>query len=242
MMDLAAITLAAKRADAAYLIREAASRAAFEALGDTWIAMYQNASHQAVISADAHGGTHLSISGTRVSGWRPMDVLADVSLRALSVPGGTVTEGVYEGMQLLWDWVFAIIPSNNVVNVAGHSLGAARTHLTPVFLPRQQIGELASFEAPKFIRSDFYAAHAEALADMACVLNGGDLWASWPWKNPIWNARPQVMHQWLRDDTGAFEMIPGSRWPGGIDADDHDIARVIGRLEAAQILHQGATQ
>jgi hypothetical protein len=232
-MDMSAILTAAKRANAAYLMQEADSRAAFEALGDTWIAMYQNASHQAVLSACPNGETHLSISGTRASAFKFLDVFADMSLEPAPVSGGTVTRGVVEGVQEMWNWVFAVIPSNEVVNVAGHSLGGARTHLTPVYLPLHQIGTLASFEAPKFAQADFYASHAEALAGMACVLNGSDLWASWPWRNVEWNARPLAQHYWLLDDSGAFMMIDGNEWGGGADADDHDITRVIARLEAA---------
>jgi hypothetical protein len=99
-------------------------------------------------------------------------VLRRVAGAAKCVPGGTVTQGVYGGMQQLWDWVFAIIPSNDVVNVAGYSLGAARMHLTPVFLPLEQIGDLAAFEAPKFVQADFYASHVEALAGRRACSTG----------------------------------------------------------------------
>jgi hypothetical protein len=237
MIDWQAAALAAARANAAYLTNEAASKAAFEVLGDTWVAQYQDASHQAVLSADAQGETHLSISGTRASAWKIKDVLADMSLDAITVGGGNVTAGVYEGMQGLWDWVLQVVPAGDVVHVAGHSLGGSRTHLTPLFLPAAQIGQLHSFEAPKFADAAFYAAHAAALCDMVCVVNGADLWASWPWKDgPLkdlrWQARPGVQHVWLKDDRGTFSIIPASKWPEGDDPLDHDMSRVHARVDA----------
>jgi len=237
MIDWQAAALAAARANAAYVIDETGSRAAFEALGDTWIAQYQDASHQAVLSADAQGETRLSISGTRASAWKIKDVLADMSLDAVAVDGGNVTAGVYEGMQQLWDWVQQVVPAGDVIHVAGHSLGGSRTHLTPLFLPAAQIGQLHSFEAPKFADAAFYAAHASALADMVCVVNGADLWASWPWKEgPLkdlrWQARPAVPHVWLKDDRGTFSIVTASQWPEGADPLDHDMSRVQARVDA----------
>jgi hypothetical protein len=221
-----AAALAAARANAAYVIDRAASQAAFSALGDTWIGQFANASHQAVLSADANHETHLSISGTRASAGKILDA------------GGNVTKGVLEGMGDLWEWVLATIPPGDIVHVAGHSLGASRTHLTPLFLPSSQIGRLHSFEAPKFVNADYYAAHEAVLASMVCVLNGKDLWAAWPWKDERWQSRPLADHIWLKDDAGTFSVIPGAQWPGGLEAADHDIGRVHTRLEviaAAQV-------
>jgi hypothetical protein len=236
MIDWPACARAAARANAAYAIDQSASQAAFAALGDTWIGQYANDSHQAVLSADARGETHLSISGTRASAWRVMDVVADVSLDPAKVDGGTVTAGVCEGMQQLWDWALAAVPAGNVVHVAGHSLGASRTHLTPLYLPPARIGQLHSFEAPKFVGADFYVSHAATLAGMVCVLNGADLWASWPWKvgplgDPRWQSRPLVDHVWLQSDAGAFQMIPGAQWPEGDNPHDHDMSGVQARVQ-----------
>jgi hypothetical protein len=238
VIDWKAAALAAARANAAYVIDRAASQAAFSALGDTWIGQFANASHQAVLSADANHETHLSISGTRASAGKILDVLCDVSLESVPVAGGNVTKGVLEGMGDLWEWVLATIPPGDIVHVAGHSLGASRTHLTPLFLPSSQIGRLHSFEAPKFVNADYYAAHAAVLAGMVCVLNGKDLWAAWPWKDERWQSRPLADHIWLKDDAGTFSVIPGAQWPGGLEAADHDIGRVHTRLEviaAAQV-------
>src|SRR5260370_37904509 len=77
-MDWGAFPPAAKRPNAAYLDDAAQSKAAFEALGDTWVGQFQDDLHQAVLSVDPAGATHLSISGTRSP--LSLDLFADVSL------------------------------------------------------------------------------------------------------------------------------------------------------------------
>jgi hypothetical protein len=229
-MNWSAIALAAKRANAAYVIDQAKSKAAFEALGDTWIAIYSDANNQAVLSVDPAGAAHLSISGTRASSLKLQDVFDDVSLEPKGVKGGTVTEGVLSGMQEVWDWVLAAVPVGSAISVCGHSLGASRTHLTPLFIPAERIGALHSFEAPKFLGADFYATHAAELAEMVCVLNGRDTWAAWPWIDKRWQARPQQDHTWLK--SSGFSVIPASQWPGGGSFGDHSMDVVQARCEA----------
>ncbi len=228
-MDWAAIVTAAKRANSAYIENDDASAAAFAALGDTWIGQFQDRSHQAVLSTDATGAVHLSISGTRASQGALEDILADVSLRPLAIKGGSVTTGVYDGMQNVWEWALGKVPHGTAFNVAGHSLGASRTHLTPLFVPAAQIGALHSFEAPKFADTQFYATYAEELAGMVCVLNGRDSWAAWPWVDSRWQARPQQDHVWLKDV--GYAVIPASQWPGMGRFADHSIDLVQARCE-----------
>jgi hypothetical protein len=229
-MDWAAIALAAKRANAAYLIDREQSKAAFEALGDVWLGIYSDADNQAVMSLDVGGRVHLSISGTRASSFKLADLFDDVSLDPHPVKGGTVTDGVISGMQDVWSWALSVAPKDAVISVAGHSLGAARCHLTPLFLPPAQIGSLHSFEAPKFLGADFYATYAAELAGMVCVLNGRDTWAAWPWIDPRWQARPQQDHIWLT--TAGFAVIPASQWPGAGSFADHGMDVVQARCEA----------
>jgi hypothetical protein len=229
MMDWAAIAQAARRANAAYIIDPGKSKAAFEALGDVWSDIYSDANNQAVISVDPSGATHLTISGTRASSLKLGDVFDDVSLDPHPVKGGTVTEGVISGMQDVWNWALSVAPKGAVFNVAGHSLGASRTHLTPLFIPASQIGALHSFEAPKFADSQFYATYAAALANMVCVLNGRDTWAAWPWIDPRWQARPQQDHIWLK--SVGFSVIPASQWPGLGSFGDHSMDVVQARIE-----------
>jgi hypothetical protein len=91
-------------------------------------------------------------------------------------------------MQQVWNWALSVAPKGSVFNVAGHSLGASRTQLTPLFLPASQIGALHSFEAPKFCDAQFYATYSAELASMVCILNGAELWAAWPWIDPLGRA------------------------------------------------------
>lgn len=228
-MDWSAIALAAKRANAAYIIDAAKSKAAFEALGDVWSSIYSDSNNQAVLSVDPSGATHLSISGTRASSLRLQDVFDDMSLDPHPVKGGKVTEGVISGMQQVWNWALSVAPKGAVFNVAGHSLGASRCHLTPLFLPASQIGTLHSFEAPKFLGADFYSTYAAELANMVCVLNGRDTWAAWPWIDPRWQARPKQDHIWLK--SSGFAVIQASQWPGLGSFGDHSMDVVQARIE-----------
>ncbi|WP_321913608.1 hypothetical protein [Paraburkholderia sp. J11-2] len=232
MIDWAAAALACRRANAAYIIPQDQAESAFEALGDTFIGQFQNSSHQAVLSADDQGNTHLSISGTRASALKLMDIFADVSLEPVSIGGGTITQGVVEGMQKMWDWVHATVPDGDVIHVSGHSLGGSRSQASPAFIEASRLGVIHSFAAPKFIGADFFAAHADVVARMVCVLSGGDGWASWPWFDARWQARPPIDHVWLKDGTGAYQMIPGPQWPNGWVFADHDIDRYQARLDA----------
>jgi hypothetical protein len=233
-MDWAALALAARRANAAYIEDAAQSKAAFSALDDDWIDIYQDDSHQAVLSVTPAGETHLSISGTRASDGKLADIYADAQLDPVSIGGGSATRGAVEGMQDLWNWVLQTVPAANPISVCGHSLGGSRTHLTPAFLPAARIGSLVSFAAPKFVDAAFYAAHADALAVMTCVVNGDDGWCSWPWFDGRWQHRPPLPHIWLKDDSGDFVTILGDLWPGGWDFADHSIDRYQARIDAAQ--------
>lgn len=231
MINWQAAALACARANAAYLIDAASSKVAFEALGDVWIGQYANASHQAVLSADAAGETHLSISGTRASSLKLMDVFADVSLEPVSVKGGTITQGVVDGMRQMWDWVLETVPDGDIVHVAGHSLGGSRAQASPAFVDAARLGAIHSFAAPKFIAADFFTSHADVVAQMVCVLDGSDGWASWPWFDPRWTARPPIDHIWLKSDAGDFQMIPGQQWPDGWVFADHSVDRYQARIE-----------
>ena len=232
-MTISLAAIAAQRANAAYIEDEAASKAAFSAIGDVWVAMYKNDSHQAVLSVRGDGITYLSISGTR-TGFN-IDAFEDISLEYVQVKGGGVTEGVYEGMEDMWRWAAETSPSGAKFSVCGHSLGGSRVHLTPLFVAPEHIGNLFSFEAPKFCNANYYATYQKELSGMLCFLNGSDLWAAWPWHDDTWNSRPLLNHVWLTGDNGQYKMIPGDEWPGDHFADDpldHEMTRVMARVIA----------
>ncbi|GAB7525301.1 hypothetical protein [Paraburkholderia sp. 2C] len=233
-LDWRSITLAAKRANAAYLDKDDQSKRAYEAIGDVWLGQYETATNQAVVSR-SEKGYHLSISGTRASQLRLLDVFADVSLDPVGVMGGAVTEGVLTGMDEVWSWAKSLAPADAAWNVSGHSLGASRTHLTPLFVAVDQIGELHSFEAPKFCDAQFYQSHAAALANMVCVLHGRDTWAAWPWLDARWQSRPLQDHVWLK--SVRFSVIPAAQWPGAGSMGDHDMDDVeacCAKIEATE--------
>lgn len=231
MIDWKECALAARRANSAYLETEAEAKAAFAVLGDLYISRYVDGSHQVVISVDERGNPWVSISGTRFSEGKILDVLADVSLDPVNLSsGGSVTKGAYEGMDKVWEWALSIVPAGVDINVCGHSLGAARTHLTPLFV--KNIGALYSFESPKFVDKDYYVKYAEPLSKMVCVLNGADLWAGWPWFDSRWS-RPLNPHIWLTD--GWYSVIKADQWPGGKSNADHDMDSVQAKIDAIAV-------
>lgn len=232
MLNWQDIALACRRANAAYIEDDDASRSAFAKLGDTWIGQYQDSSHQACLSVDAHGQTWLSISGTRASDLQLGDVRRDVMLEPVAIKGGHVTEGAADGMQHVFDWALATVPAGSALNLTGHSLGSVSVQLAPAFMPVERIGKLYGFAAPKFIAADFFATYAAVFKRLTAVVNANDAWSSWPWIDPRWQARAPVTTVWLKDDQGRFEMLSsGNRWPGGMDFGDHDIDNYQKRID-----------
>lgn len=233
-IDFKAAALAAQRAGAAYIEDAAAAKSAFEALGDTFVDQYKTADHQAVLSVDSAGCAQLSISGTRASNWHLPDVFDDIDLTPALIMGGSVSTGVLTGTGDMYAWALDLVPGAQPINVQGHSLGAARTHLAPFFMPLSRLAALHSFESPKFLDATYYETFEQALADMVCVLNGQDMWAAWPWLHSPY-ARPRTQHVWTHGGAGDFDMIDASYWPGPVRADDpldHDIDRVAANLQA----------
>jgi hypothetical protein len=234
-LDWHAAAKAAARSCAAYIEDKAQAKAAFEELGDTFIDQYRNGSHQAVLSVDAQSDYQLSISGTRLE-WSSHDLLDDVDLSPHVLDDGSeVAAGVYEGMLGLWSWVNARTFSGKSISVQGHSLGAARVHLTPEFLNVARIGKLHSFEAPKFFTPDYYQKRPK-LFGMLCVINGSDPWAAWPWLGGKY-AHPPMLHLWLNDL--AYEWIDPSKGLtySLLDSSDHDIGPIAARLTDLADVH-----
>jgi len=231
MIDWKAVVLAAQRSSAAYIEDAAKAQAAFEALGDKFIGMTSGVDYQAALTQDAAGATHLTISGTRAAQGDLVDVFDDADLIPAHLRVGTVTVGVNSGQVKLWNWVLKTADPKAVINVAGHSLGGARAQLALAYLPASRLGQIVSLAAPKYIQADFFKTYADELWRLTCVLNGADGWASWPWRNLLWDDRPPVDHVWLKDDNGGYVMIAGDKWPGGLVFADHDLSKYTSRLE-----------
>lgn len=226
-MDFAAILAAARRADAAYFIDPAQSRAAFEALDYTWIGQFQDGDSQAVLSRDARG-VYLSISGTRFSDRKIGDLFDDMDVWPVDLGGGVqVTRGAYEGCAEIWAWAKSQVPAGTVFNVEGHSLGGWRATYTPLFLPPEQIGSLHAFEPPKGANAAFYQRYARELAQLVIVGNGQDVWFGYPRLDGRWIHRPgEILH--LLEQ--GFQVINSTAWPGGISYSDHSMDLVVARL------------
>lgn len=231
-MDWQALALACRRANAAYVEDDDASKAAFAALGDTWVSQLQDDSHQAVLSIDKAGQAWLSISGTRASDLQLGDVLRDVRLDPVAIKGGHATEGAADGMQHVFDWAQSTAPAGAVLNITGHSLGSVSAQLAPAYMLSERIGRIYGYAAPKFIAQDFFDSHAAVFARFVGVLNSKDGWANFPWLDSRWQYRAPVPHAWLKNDQGTFEVLPsGNRWPGGMVYSDHDIDNYQRRVD-----------
>lgn len=227
-MEFATVLAAAKRAQAAYIIDAAAARAAFEALGYTWIDQYQDGDSQAVLVKDTTGAVYLSISGTRFSAGKMGDLIDDLQTQPIDVGGGAkVTRGAYESATEIWKWAKQHLPASTVWNVEGHSLGGWRTSYTPLFVPRAQIGKLHAFEPPKGANAAYYGLFNDELASLQIVANGRDIWFGYP-RLGDWIHRPGQM-LWLQSK--GYELIDTTAWPGGFSLGDHSIDLVVQRLE-----------
>jgi hypothetical protein len=234
MIDWKAIALAAARANAAYIEDRNAAQAAFCALGDTFIDQYQNGTHQAVLSRDPQGRTQLSISGTRGLSSKSLDLLDDVDLTPVSFERGNVAAGALEGCAALYTWANA--SARGQIDVQGHSLGGARTHLAPAFLAAAQCGKLYSFESPRFMDAAYYTNLAPALAGMVCTVNGYDPWAAWPWFDSAY-VRPPLSHIWLGAE-GFVQPCTPAQLPGFhvLAYGDHDMDGIAAKLAALALL------
>lgn len=232
-MNLAETLAAAKRASMAYA---PSPEPLVTALGLSFIGQYQNDSHQAVLSADpADGRIFLSISGTRFSQGKLGDLFDDVDLDPVDVgQGARVTKGAYDGLADMWAWARQLAPPGATFNVEGHSLGGWRTAYTPLFLEAGRIGDLYAFESPKPANLAYWQRFDAELASLVNVVNGRDLWASWPFDVPflkeVWIHQPRNRF-WLTGDPGdPLRVIMPDQWPGGRDPADHDIDLVVSRL------------
>lgn len=232
-IDWRALARAARRAELAYAepIHYGTPGAPFGEIGDAIVTFYQNDTHQAYLTIDSAGQPWLSISGTR--GPFSKDVFDDIDLTPFKLAlGGSIAQGCYEGTQALYDWADQVAPAGLKINVTGHSLGAARTHLAPLCLPPGRVGDLYSFESPKFADLAFYERFDTQLAQLTCVLNARDCWAAWPWFGDVYS-RPLVDHIWL-NSTGSYNyLLYPVKFPDFTDSpSDHDISLVRQRIEA----------
>lgn len=230
-MNLALTYAAAQRANAAYEMNPVASVAGFAALGLTHLGLYQNDSHQAVVSHDAAGQFFLSISGTRfLKEWG--DLFDDLDTTAVPVGdpalGAKVAAGAYGGLVDVYAWAKSLAPAGTIWTVEGHSLGGGRARFAPLFLSPAELGAMYSFESPKFANAAFWSEYAWEMDKLTSVVNGRDLWVSWPFISEY--SHPLRTQVWLQDS--GYQLITPDQWPGGRWPSDHDMGLVLSRLAA----------
>lgn len=222
---------AAQRSNAAYVMDRTAATAAFAALDMTLVDQYRNATHQGVISRDAKGLWYLSIAGTRFSQGGNVDILDDIWLAPSKAPkGGVVPAGVNQGMQDFWNWVLKTIPAGMTINIEGHSLGAERALLTPIYLAPERIGDLYAFEPPMCGTQEYWDAYGPALSRAVQTVCGADVFYGWP---PRQGYVHGAMGITLFLQEQQIEIIQPAAWPGGDSQADHAITEVIARLQAS---------
>ena len=213
------------QANFAYIEDPATAKAAFTALGCTFVAQYKNDDHQAVLST-FNGEFDLSISGTRFSDGEIPDIFDDVDTTPHNLgDGALVSAGAWCGMADLWAWVLNQIEPNGIVNVQGHSLGGWRAQYTPEFVPAPRIGTVTAIESPKPGSMGYFARHQEFFdTKVVSIVNHLDLWCGYPFIGPY--ARPPQKFIWLTEP-GKWRPITEAQWPGGRSMADHGISSAV---------------
>lgn len=226
-MDWAAMLAAAKRSQAAYIEEPAQSKAAFERLGLTWLGIFQNYSHQAVLSRDT-SFIYLSISGTRFLS-RLGDFLDDLFISPINVGGGAkVSAGAYIGLSAMWTWAKSLVPRGSVFTIEGHSLGGERALFSGSFLPASQIGQICAFEAPKGANGAYWTKYADVVSKAVSTVNQNDIWYGWPFLSEY--EHPPYPVAWL--NSSGYQMIMPNQWPRGFSLRQHNMNLVQTRINA----------
>jgi hypothetical protein len=228
-MNPIAIVAAGQRAEAAYIVDPVAAKTAFEQLGMTFLGQYQDSTHQGVVSMDAKGRYYVTITGTRWSEGFGADLLSDIWLAPVKAPkGGVVPSGVYCGMKDFWAWVATKVPAGETLNIEGHSLGAERALLSPLFIDPSRIGDLYAFEPPQCGTQEYWDAYRDALKNAVVTVCGLDTWFNWPpHQGYVHDAQMQIL--WLLS-TGSQWLLP-AQYKGGNSASDHQMTEVNQRLQ-----------
>ncbi len=213
---------AALRAQAAYIIDAEESRLAFEGLGNDWMGIFKNDSHQAVLSMDRDNKLYLSISGTRFL-YSIGDIWDDIHSRKILTKGNYVSIGAYDGLIDVWEWAKSIAGEDREWNVDGHSLGAIRALYTPIFIPQENIGDIFVFGPIKGTTKEFWEKYKETLDKIFMVVNNNDLFHSWPFFSDF--SHPPTYALWLRSHN--YEFIDPNDIGWRFNLFDHSMEKYI---------------
>jgi hypothetical protein len=230
-MNPLAILAAAQRAQAVYIVDPKAAQTAFEGLGMTFLGQYQDATHQGVVTKDAKGQYYVTIAGTRYSEGYGADLLEDIWLAPVhAINGGIVASGVHEGMDRFWAWALNLIPATAVINMEGHSLGAERVLLAPLFIPKERLGDMHAFEAPMCADQDYWDAYRAELAHVVHTVQGADRWFAFPPRQGYCHdAQANVL--WFFSDTQILWTTPSAWTPITLSDVDHSIDLLVTRIQ-----------
>jgi hypothetical protein len=231
-MNPLALLAAAQRAQAVYIADALAAQKAFEELGYTFLGQYQDATHQGVVSQDAKGRYYVTIAGTRYNQGYGADLVMDVWLAPHDcLKGGQVAAGVIEGMDKFWAWALSKIPATAAINIEGHSLGAERTLLAPMFIPKERLGDLYAFEPPMFATPEWWSAYGSDLEGAVCTVQGADRWFAWPPRQGYIH-NPNGKYLWLLSTS--VQAINVADWkPTALSEGDHSIELLVSRVQDA---------
>lgn len=229
-MNPIALLAAAQRAQAVYITDALAAQKAFSGLGMTYLGQYQDATHQGAVSTDSKGRYYVTISGTRYSEGYGADLFADIWLAPHDcLKGGQVASGIIEGMDKFWAWALSKIPATAVINVEGHSLGAERALLTPMYLPPERMGDIYAFEPPMFATPEWWEAYGSALANAVCTVQGADRWFAWPPRQGYVH-NPNGQYLWLQSTK--IQFITAAQWlTTALSDGDHSIDQLVQRIQ-----------
>lgn len=231
-MNPLAILAAAQRAQAVYIVDPVAAGTAFKGLGLTFLGQYQDATHQGAVSKDAKGNYFVTIAGTRYSEGYGADLLMDLWLSPVhAINGGIVASGVYEGMDKFWAWALNLIPATAEINIEGHSLGAERALLAPLFIPKERLGDIYAFEPPMCADQDYWDAYRDELKNAVITVSGADRWFAYPPRQGYCHdAQSNVL--WFLSN-GQIQWTTPAAWVTTALSDaDHSIDLLVLRIQA----------
>jgi hypothetical protein len=230
-MNPLAILAAALRAQAVYIVDPKAAQTAFEGLGMTFLGQYQDATHQGVVSKDAKGQYYVTIAGSRGASGYGADLLIDLWLAPVhAVNGGQVASGVYSGMDKFWAWALDLIPPTAPINMEGHSLGAERVLLAPLFIPKSRLGDMHAFEAPMCADQDYWDAYRDELSHVVHTVQGADRWFAYPPRQGYCHdAQANVL--WFLSNNKIQSITPKNWITTAFSDADHSIDTLVQRIQ-----------
>lgn len=227
------LLLASRECEAAYLDSDAAARAAFEALGCTYIDRLETNLAQAVLVVAPDGILDCIITGTRFSegtAWeRISDVCQDINFTPVAVTGGGgVPAGALARTLAIQRW----LSPGQKFRLRGHSLAAQCGGAALYAFGAEEIISITSFEPPKGGTAKFWEAHAAMLPLMTVVVRGGDPFFAWPVIS-LGLRHPPVPTLWLMKAPGQWALLDGpDAWPGPTaEFSDHDISGIAAAID-----------